>query len=728
MAHNDGTICRFENAMKVLRRVRRRRTLLVVMALAAIVSATQVSGKLLRDEAAAGPPPTRIDVVVDEVTPGVKIADPYRWLEDQESAETRAWIEAQNKYTDSLLKPLPRREALQKEFTGLLKVTAFSLPRERGGRYFFTMRLPEQDQAVLYYRPGVNGANQVLVDPGEGGDHTTTVNLLSITPDGKLIAYALRHGGKDEVAPHLMDVDSRKLLPDAFPEARYFGFSLLPDKSGVYYAKEVKERNRVFFHKMGSDTAQDAELFGADIPANKILSARVSEDGRYLLINVAQFGAGNPSEIYVKNLAANGAILPITKDLGASFAGDFMGDRLFVSTNWKAPRGRILEIDLKNPGQENWKEIVPEGPAVMEGLAVSGGKLAVLSVENVIEQLKIYEAGGKLLRTIPLPAIGSIGGPTSRAGSDELFYTFDSFHIPPTIYRYNTATGKQEIWAQSKVPMDSSAFEVRQVWYNSKDGTRVPMFLAYRKGIQLDGSNPTLLTGYGGFDLSELPVYRAESAAWIANGGIYALANLRGGSEFGEEWHRAGMMEKKQNVFDDFIAAAEWLVKNKYTRPERLAIRGTSNGGLLVGVALTQRPDLFGAVVCGFPLLDMVRYQKFLVARWWVPEYGSSANGEQFKFIYAYSPYQHVKQGTKYPAVLLVTGDADTRVAPLHARKMTALLQAASASGKPILLHYDTHAGHSGGVPVSKQVDDLTDEFGFLYWQLGVSPPISIGK
>src|SRR5712691_8908770 len=400
MAHNDGNVCRFENAMKILRRVRRWRTLLMLLMVMALAAMAQVSGKPPQDEAAAGPPPTRIDVVVDEVTPGVKIADPYRWLEDQESPETRAWIEAQNKYTNSLLKPLPGREALQKQFTGLLKVTAFSLPRERGGRYFFTMRLPEQDQAVLYYRPGVNGANQVLVDPGEGGDHTTTVNLLSITPDGKLIAYAIRHGGKDEVAPHLMDVDSRKLLPDAFPEARYAGFFVLPDKTGVYYARMVKERNRVFFHKMGSDTAQDAELFGADIPANKILSAGVSEDGRYLMIVVFQFGVGNPTEIYVKNLESNGPIVPITKNLGAEFEGDITGDRLFVRTNWKAPHGRVLNIDLKNPAQRNWKEIIPESSAIIEGLGVSGGKLAVLSVENVIEQLKIYEVGGKLLRAI----------------------------------------------------------------------------------------------------------------------------------------------------------------------------------------------------------------------------------------------------------------------------------------------------------------------------------------
>ncbi len=709
---------------KVLWVLRRRPALWIIFALAGLMSAIRAAGGPPQDKGkAAGPPPTRVDVVVDDYE-GHKIADPYRWLEDQESPETRAWIDAQNKYTDSLLKSLPGREALHKQLTGFLKVTEHSLPRERGGRYFFTMRLPGQDQAVLYYRQSAHGANQVLVDPNQGGNHTTTVNLLNVTPDGKLIAYAIRQGGKDEVAPHLIDADSRKLLPDAFPEARYTGFSILPDKSGAYYVRMVNERNRVFFHKMGGDTAQDTELFGGDVPSTKILTARLSEDGRYLLIAVLQFGAGDPTDIYVKDVASNGPIAPITKDLGASFTGDFAGDHLFVRTNWKAPHGRVLDINLKNPAQKNWKEIIPEGSAILQGFGVTGGKLAVLYTENVMEQLKIYEAGGKLLRTIPLPAVGSIAGLASRAQSNELFYTFESFRIPPTIYRYDAASGKQEIWAQPKVPIDSNPSEVKQVWYTSKDGTRVPMFLAYHKGIELDASHPALLTGYGGFDLGELPRYQAEAAAWVANGGVYALANLRGGSEFGEEWHRAGMMEKKQNVFDDFIAAAEWLVKNRYTRPERLAIRGTSNGGLLVGAALTQSPDLFGAVVCRFPLLDMVRYDKFLVARWWVPEYGSSDNAEQFKFLYAYSPYHHVKAGTKYPAVLFVTGDSDTRVAPLHARKMTALLQATTGSARPILLHYDTHAGHSGGVPVSKEVEDLTEELGFLYWQLGVAPPI----
>ena len=342
----------------------------------------------------------------------------------------------------------------------------------------------------------------------------------------------------------------------------------------------------------------------------------------------------------------------------------------------------------------------------------------------MIPHVKLLEPSGKLVREIPLPALGSVSGLNGEWDSNEAFFSFTSYHIPSTIYRYDVATGKQTVWSTSKVPIDSAKYEVKQVWYPSKDGTSIPMFLAHAKNLKLDGKNPVLLTGYGGFNVSQSPGFSAFSAAWMANGGVLAVANMRGGGEFGEAWHHAGMLEKKQNVFDDFIAAAEWLIQNKYTTPARLAIRGGSNGGLLVGAALTQRPDLFAAVICSYPLLDMVRYQNFLVAKYWVPEYGSSDDPVQFKYIYAYSPYHHVKTGTKYPSVLFISGDSDTRVAPLHARKMTALMQAATAgSDHPILLHYDTAAGHSGGTPAGKQIENTTDELDYIFWQLGVGAP-----
>ncbi len=436
-----------------------------------------------------------------------------------------------------------------------------------------------------------------------------------------------------------------------------------------------------------------------------------------------QYGSSaTRSEIYVKDLVKNGPIVTVVKDVESAFSGQIAGDHMFVRTNWKAPKWRIMEVDLKNPAaMDKWREVVPEGDDALEGFSLVGGKLAVRTSHDVVPHLKLLDTNGKLVREVPVPTLGSISGLGGHWDSNEAFYSFNSYHIPQTIYRYDVVTGKQSVWFQSKVPIESAKYEVKQIWYTSKDGTKIPMFLAHAKGLKLDGSNPVLLTGYGGFNLSQTPGFSPFSAAWMANGGVYAVANMRGGGEFGEAWHHAGMLEKKQNVFDDFIAAADWLIQNKYTTPSRLAIRGTSNGGLLVGAALTQRPDLFGAVICGYPLLDMVRYQNFLVAKYWVPEYGSSDDAAQFKYIYAYSPYHHVKAGTKYPSVLFISGDSDTRVAPLHARKMTALMQAATAgSDRPILLHYDTAAGHSGGTPVSKQIDNTVDELSYLLWQLGV--------
>ncbi|HVG91303.1 MAG TPA: TonB family protein, partial [Alphaproteobacteria bacterium] len=554
--------------------------------------------------------------------------------------------------------------------------------------------------------------------------HTVTVNLSSVTRDGSLLAYAVREGGADEVTPHLFDVDAHKDLPDVFPKARYSGFSLLNDKSGVYLTRNTADGPRVFFHKIGTETASDVEIFGKGYGPENIIGSGVTRDNHYLEVTVSHGSAADRTEIYVQDLAAKGPIVTIVKDIPAAFFGQIAGDRMFVRTNWKAPKWRVMEVDLKNPAIEKWREAVPESDVVLESMSLVGGKLAVRFTQNVVPHVKLLETSGKLVREVPLPALGSISGIGGQWDSNEAFFSFNSYHIPQTIYRYDVATGKQTVWSQLQIPIDTDKYEVKQVWYTSKDGTKIPMFLAHAKSLKLDGKNPVLLTGYGGFNSSQTPGFNSLAAAWMANGGVYAVANLRGGGEFGEAWHHAGMLEKKQNVFDDFIAAAEWLIQNKYTSPARLAIRGGSNGGLLVGAALTQRPDLFAAVICSYPLLDMVRYQNFLVAKYWVPEYGSSDNAEQFKYIYAYSPYHHVKAGTKYPSVLFISGDSDTRVAPLHARKMTALMQAASAaSDHPILLHYDTTAGHSGGTPAGKQIENTTDELSYLFWQLGVTIP-----
>jgi len=664
------------------------------------------------------PPKTRTDDVKERIQ-GVEIADPYRWLEDQQSPETRAWIDAQNKYTQAFLDTWPGRAALKRRLTELIRIETISVPAELNGRYFFKRRAADQEQGVLYVRVGPEGKDEVLVDPNPlSPDKNTSVDLQDVSHDGTLVAYSLRHGGEDETAVHLLEVRTRAELPDQLPRRRYEGIGIKPDKSGLYYSWAAPEGPRLRYHATGSDPAQDLEVFGKGYGPDKIIGFDLSEDGRYLTLIVFYGAAADRTEVYFQDLENKGPIRPLVNDIPARFIGAVGGDHIFLQTNWKAPKGRVLKVDLGNPGRENWREIVPESDAPIESFSLAGGKLFVKYTRNASSQVKVFDADGAHVRDIDLPTIGTINEISGRWTSKEAFYEFTSYAIPRRIYRYDTDTGNQSVWAETHVPIHGENFEVKQVWYTSKDKTRVPMFLMYRKGIKLDSNHPTILTGYGGFNLNMTPSFSSSAALWADQGGVFAEPNLRGGGEFGEEWHRAGMLDKKQNVFDDFIAAAEWLVNHHYTQPSKLAIMGGSNGGLLVGAGLTQRPDLFRAVVCAYPLLDMLRYQKFFVAKYWVSEYGSADDPAQFKYLYAYSPYQHVKPGTKYPAVLFLTGDGDTRVAPLHARKMTALLQTDTGSGLPVLLRYDTEAGHSAGVSVTKSIDQVTDSLGFLFWQL----------
>ncbi len=667
------------------------------------------------------PPPTTRRDDVKEVVQGVEITDPYRWLEDQDSPETRAWIDAQNRYTHALLDSWPGREALQRRLTELMKIESIGPPQERNRRYFYAKRLPDQDLFVSYVKKDPQGKEEVLIDPHPlSPDHTISAGVFEISEDGTLVAWEIRRGGEDEITLKFRNVDTLQDLRDELPKGRYFAGALTPDKSGFYYSRMNADGPRVFYHTMGTDPAKDREIFGKGYGPDKIIDVALSDGGRYLVITVEYGSAADQTEIYYQDVTAQGPIRPVVNDVPARFFGEVGGDHLYLHTNWKAPKGRILAVDLRNPARERWQEVVPESGSAIESLAVGGGKLLVNYLENASSRIKVFNDAGKYLRDVPLPSVGS-AFVVARWASGEAFYGFDSFATPLTIYRYDVANGKQDLWARVKVPIDSDQFEVKQVWYESKDKTRVPMFLVHRKGLKLDGANPTLLTGYGGFNISETPFFSATAALWVEQGGVFAVPSLRGGGEFGEAWHRAGMLGKKQNVFDDFVAAAEWLIQNHYTSPTKLAIEGASNGGLLVGAALIQRPDLFRAVACGYPLLDMLRYQKFLVARFWVSEYGSADDPEQFKFLYAYSPYHHVQPGTKYPAVILFSGDADTRVAPLHARKMTALLQALTGSGGLVLLRYETKAGHSGGLPITKQIEQQTDVLGFLLWQLNVS-------
>ncbi len=670
---------------------------------------------------AGGPPPTRVEVVRDTLH-GVVIEDPYRWLEDQTAPETREWIKAENEYTKSLLSAYKGRDAIEKRLTELMKIDVINTPIARNGRYFFTKRLKDQDLFVIYMREGLTGKDQVLIDPhGLSPDHTTSVNMLDVSEQGTVMAYGVRKGGADEIEVRFLDVDSKKDLPDVLPTSRYFGISLTPDAGGLYYTEFTLAGQRVRYHKMGTEMAADQEIFGEGFGPDKIVASGLSEDGRYLGIMVFHGSAGKQTEIYYKDLEKGSPVQTLVNDLEARFTPEIVGDRVLLQTDWEAPNGRMLKVSLEDPARENWVEIIPESDtAVMEGFSAAGGKIFVNYLENVKSRLAIFDIDGKSLGEISFPSLGTVSGMQGRWGKNEAFFAFSSFHIPTTIYRYDVATGEKSVWSKLEVPVDSDQIEVKQVWYTSKDGTKVPMFLIYKKGLKLDGKNPVILSGYGGFSVSLTPWFSARAVLWVENGGVYAIPNIRGGGEFGEDWHEAAMFEKKQNCFDDFIAAAQWLIDNKYTNADKLACRGGSNGGLLVGAMLTQRPDLFTAVVCTYPLLDMLRYQMFLVARFWVSEYGSSDDPMQFEYLQAYSPYHNVVEGTQYPAVLFITGDSDTRVAPLHARKMAALLQAKTGSDKPVLLKYDTETGHSGGMPVEKQIEDSTDEFSFVFWQLGM--------
>jgi prolyl oligopeptidase len=666
------------------------------------------------------PPPTATETVTDNLH-GTEIADPYRWLEDAKSPQTRAWIASQMKYTEDYLTQVKIRPQIVDDLTKLQRVDVYSVPSEYGGKIFFEKRLADENQSSIYMRDGWKGADVRLVDATKlSADQNTSVTINDISDDGKVLVYGIRQGGADEESVHILNVDTKQELSDSLPSDRYFGVSLSPDKQGLYYARFTHQGTTVHYHKLGTPPADDAMLFGNSYRGEKLgemelVGVGVTDNGRYLMIRIGRGVPATREDILVKDLRRpDSEIVPLVYGLEARTSAANIGDRFFLSTDYKAANKRVVEA---KPGEspDQWKTIIPERKDVIDGFNIVGGKLFVRRLHDVKTETSIYSLEGKQIGEVTYPGIGSgsdvIGRPEQTTG----FYVFQSFILPPTIYRYDTKSGKSDVFFQPKVPLDSSQYEIKQVFYNSKDGTRVPMFIAGKKGLKQDGSVRLLMTGYGGFQLPELPAWNPEYAWWMQQGGYFALPNLRGGDEYGEPWHKAAMFEKKQNVFGDWFAAAEYLIQNHYTTPEHFAIRGRSNGGLLMGASITQRPDLFGAIWCGYPLLDMLRYQNFLFGRLWTTEYGNADNAKDFPYLLKYSPYQNVKPGTKYPAIMFFTGDSDTRVDPLHGRKMTALVQAANGGDRPILLHYSLKGGHSSGVSLTQLVDDEADELAFLW-------------
>lgn len=676
-------------------------------------------------------------VAVEETLHGHKITDPFRWLEDGESSATQQFVRDELNYTRSVLDPLPGRDALHARLSELFSVGALSTPNVAGEYYFYRRREGNQNQPVLYVRKGLNGAEQVLVDPNTlVADGTISLDWFYPSHDGKYLTYGTSPSGSEISTLHVIESATGKLLPDTIEQTRAASLAWMPDNSGFYYTRYPKPgdvapgeemyNRHVFYHALGSDPAKDRLIFGEGLGAQDWPNVVLSDDGKWLLIDVEH--GWTKTELFLKDTSNDSPPVRLTTGKEFLYTGDIFDGNLYITTNEDAPRYRVFKAPLSNPGREHWKEIIPQGQAVLSSADIVGGKIFAHYQQDATSRLKLFSTEGKFLNDIPLPGIGNLedlsrgyqlGG---QHESHEAFFVYQSFTQPMTAYRYDLKSSKVSLFASVKAPVDPSGYEVKQIFYQSKDGTRVPMFIVHKKGLALNGHNPVLLTGYGGFNITNSPVFLRGAYLWLEHGGVYALANLRGGAEYGEDWHRAGMLDKKQNVFDDFIAAGEYLIAQKYTDKNHLAIQGGSNGGLLMGAALTQRPDLFRAVICQVPLLDMLRYQNFQIAKLWIPEYGSSDDPKQFEWLYAYSPYHHVKQGTLYPAVLFMTADSDTRVDPMHAKKMAALMQTEAANGpdRPILLRIEPKAGHGAGKPISKLIEENTDIYSFLFWQLGV--------
>ena len=670
-------------------------------------------------------PPARKSDQIDDYH-GVKIADPYRWLEDLDSEETRNWVEAENKLSFGYLAAIPQRRMLKERLTKLWNYEKYGIPFKEGNRYFYSRNSGLQNQAVLYTVTRLDAQPQMVLDPNTlSPDGTVALSGLKVSPDGKFIAYGLSASGSDWQEWKVRDVETSNDLPDHLKWVKFSGASWTRDGQGFFYSrydepksdtlKSINYFQKVYYHKLGTPQTEDVLVYERPDQKDWLFGGTVTEDGNYLILTVYQ-GTDVKNRVYYKDLKAKDApVVQLLDNFDAAyvFVGN-EGSRLWFQTDLQAPRGKLIEIDTANPARSNWKVLVPEGEETLQTASFVNNKFVLNYLKDAYTQVKIYDATGKLVNEVGFPGIGSAEGFGGKATDKETFYAFTGFTTPTTIYRYDMTTGKSTIFRQPKVDFDPEDFETRQVFYKSKDGTKVPMFITHKKGLKLDGNNPTYLYGYGGFNVSLTPAFSVGSLVWMEMGGVYAQPNLRGGGEYGEDWHEAGTKLKKQNVFDDFIAAAQWLIDNRYTSTPKLAIGGGSNGGLLVGAAITQRPELFGAALPSVGVMDMLRFQKFTIGWAWVSDYGSSENAEEFKALYAYSPLHNIKPGTSYPPTMITTADHDDRVWPGHSFKFAAAMQAAQGGNAPILIRIETKAGHGAGKPTSKLIEEVADRWAFL--------------
>ncbi|WP_304708025.1 prolyl oligopeptidase family protein [uncultured Rikenella sp.] len=675
-------------------------------------------------------PETRKDTTVVDDYHGTQVADPYRWLEDDRSTETAAWVAVQNAVTQDYLAQIPYREQIKQRLTELYDYPKEGTPFRVGEYYFFYRNDGLQNQSVLYYQKGLDGTPEVFLDPNTlSKDGTVALNTVTFSKDDRYAAYSVSRSGSDWVDIYVMEVATRKQLVDKIEWVKFSGASW--GDGGFYYSRydapaegasaysAKNEFQKVYFHKLGTSQAEDRLIYEDKTHPLRYFSGFVSDDFRWLFIVGSEGTSGN--EILYKNLTVPNASF---KTLFKGFANDYsivdcIGNTAYVLTNDAAPNFRLVSVDL-NAAVPVATDVIPESENLLEWATTAGGAIFAGYLKDASSRVYQYGFDGALVREIALPGIGTAGGFSGEAEDTEVFYGFSSFNVPPTSYRYTIADGTSTLYHETKVNFDVSAFTVEQVFYPSKDGTRVPMFLVYKKGLKRDGSNPVYLYAYGGFNISRTPGFSASNILLLEQGGIYALANIRGGGEYGEAWHRAGMLEKKQNVFDDFIAAAEYLIAEKYTSPQKLAIAGGSNGGLLIGACLTQRPDLYCATFPMVGVLDMLRYHRFTIGWGWVVEYGSADNAADFPYLYKYSPLHNIKRGTCYPPTMIMTADHDDRVVPAHSFKFGATLQAAQGCENPILLRVESDAGHGAGKPISKSIQEQADIWSFFLWNAGV--------
>lgn len=661
------------------------------------------------------------------------INDPYRWLENDTAKDTEAWVKEQNVVTNSYLQQIPFRKKIHDRLTELWNYPRYGAPQKEGEWFVFAKNDGLQNQAVMYIQKGLNGKPEVLLDPNKlSADGTVAIQATAFSKKQKFFAYAVSASGSDWQEIYVIDLATRKLLKEKLEYVKFTGISWAGE-DGFYYSgydrpKDEKtkfsaktEFQKVFYHKIGTPQTADKLIYEDKEHPLRYVGGGLTEDERFLILSISEGTDG--SEIKVKDMkdkSATGFITIVPGFKTNANVVDNIGDKILLQTNSGAPRYKVVLLDPRNPAEANWKTVIPEQKEPLEGAATGGGKIFASYLKDACTEVNQYTPDGKLEHKLQLPGVGTASGFGCKKEESFFFYTFTSFTYPATTFKYDIKTGKSELYRKPDVKFDPTAFETKQVFYPSKDGTKVPMFITYKKGLKLDGTNPTLLYAYGGFNINITPAFSVANMVFIENGGVYCVANLRGGGEYGEEWHKAGMLQNKQNVFDDFISAAEYLIKEKYTSSSKLAIRGGSNGGLLVGACLTQRPDLFKVAIPQVGVLDMLRYHKFTVGWGWAVEYGSSDHEDQFGYLIKYSPLHNIKKGTCYPATLITTADHDDRVVPAHSFKFAATLQEAQGCNNPTLIRIDAKAGHGAGKPTSKMIDEAADIWSFVFYNMGV--------